>query len=312
MASYTRAAVLGGIAAAAVAPCAVRGADVAAVRVGTAATDATAEHFYAHDLGYFTAAGIDEQITTLRNVSEMTAGVIGGSLDVIAGSVVPIAQAHNRGNDLRVIALGNVYTGPPPQGVVVVAQSSPIRNGADLNGKTVSVNGLGDFSQVTIQAWIDANGGDSQSVKLLELPFAGVPAALAQGRIDAALLVEPFTTMAKGQVKILGDALAPVGRHFMVTGWYAKADWLNANRETARRFVEVLLKTAKWANVNHDDSAAILARYSAVPLDVIRASPRAVYGDVPVSPDWLQPVLDFSTKYIGLDKTSGAALIWRA
>lgn len=311
MASYTRASILTGLAAAAGVPMVARGADLAVIRVGSAATDATAQHFYAHDLGYFAAAGLSEQITTLRNVTEMTAGVIGGSLDVIAGSLVPIAQAHNHGNDLRVIALGNVYTGPPPQGVVVAAQNSPIRTGADLNGKTISVNGLGDFSQVTIEAWIDANGGDSKSVKLLELPFGGVAAALAQGRIDAALLVEPFTTMAKGQVKIIGDALAPVGKHFMVTGWYAKEDWLNANRDTARRFIEVMLKTAKWANANHDASAAILARYSPVPVDVIRASPRAVYGDVPVTPDWLQPVLDYSTKYIGLDKTSGASLIWR-
>ena len=57
-------------------------------------------------------------------------------LDVIAGSLVPIAQAHNHGNDLRAIALGNVYTGPPPQGVVVAAVNSTIRTGADLNGKT--------------------------------------------------------------------------------------------------------------------------------------------------------------------------------
>lgn len=312
MASCSRASILAGLAAAAAAPAIARAADPVTIRVASAVTDATAEHFYAHDLGFFAAAGLSEQITTLRNATEMTAGVIGGSLDVIAGGLVPIAQAHNHGQDLRVIALGNVYTGPPPQGVIVAAVNSPIRTGADLDGKTIAVNGLGDFSQVTLDAWIDANGGDSKSVKLLELPFGGVPAALAQGRIDAAMLVEPFTTMAKGQVKILGDALAPVGKHFMVTGWYAKADWLNANRDTARRFVEVIAKTAKWANANHDDSAAILAKYSPVPLAVIKASPRAVYGEVPVTPDWLQPVLDFSSKYIGLERTSAAALIWRA
>ena len=313
MADYSRASILAGLAAAAaVAPSLARAADLAPIRVGSAATDATAEHFYAHDLGYFTAAGLAEQITTLRNVTEMTSGVIGGSLDIIAGSLVPIAQAHNHGQDLRVIALGNVYTGPPPQGVVVAAQNSPIRTGADLNGKVVSVNGLGDFSQVTIMAWIDANGGDSKSVKLLELPFGSVAAALAQGRIDAALLVEPFTTMAKGQVKIVGDPQAAIGKHFMVTGWYAKADWLNANRDTARRFVEVMTQTAKWANRNHDQSAAILAHYSPVPVDVIKESPRAVYGEVPVTPDWLQPVLDYSTKYINLEKTAAASLIWKA
>ncbi len=311
MAVYSRTALLAVLSAAVAAPACVRAAEPATIRIGTAATDATAQHFYARDNGFFAAAGINPEITTLRNVTEMTAGAIGGSLDVIAGSLVPIAQADKHGNDLRAIALGNIYTGPPPQGVVVTGQNSTIRSGADLNGKVVSVNGLGDFSQVTIEAWIDSTGGDAKSVKLLELPFAGVAAALAQGRIDAALLVEPFTTMAKDQVRVIGDALAPVGKHFMVTGWYARAAWLNANRDAARRFVAVMLQTAVWANKNHDQSAAILAHYSPVPLEVIRASPRALYGEMPISADWLQPVLDFSTKYIGLEKTSAASLIWK-
>jgi hypothetical protein len=71
-------------------------------------------------------------------------------------------------------------------------------------------------------------------------------------------------------------------------------------------------QTAIWANHNHDQSAAILARYSPVPLEVIRAAPRALYGEMPIGPDWLQPVLDFSTKYIDLEKTSAASLLWRA
>jgi NitT/TauT family transport system substrate-binding protein len=312
MASHSRASILAGLAALPATSLLAYAADLPVVRIASAVTDATAQSVYAHDLGMFSAAGLNDQIVSMRNAGEMSAALIGGSLDVIAGSLLPIAQAHNKGADLRVIALGNVYTGPPPQGVVVVAQNSPIRTGADLNGKTISVNGLGDFSQVTMMAWIDANGGDAKTVKMLELPFAAVAAALTQGRIDAALLVEPFTTAAKAQVRVLADALAPIGKHFMVTGWYAKAEWLNANRETARRLVDVLLKSAKWANANHDQSAAILARYSPVALEVIRATPRAVYGDVPVSPDWLQPVLDFSSRYVGLEKTSAATLIWRS
>jgi len=308
---FSRAAMLSGLAAAAAAPSVARGADLPAVRVGSARTDATAQHYYAQDLGMFASAGLDVTITALRNASELSAGVIGGSLDVISGSLVPIAEAHNHGTDLRVILLGNVYTGPPPQGVVVAAQNSTIRSGADLNGKTIAVNGLGDFSQVTMEAWIDSTGGDSKTVKFLEVPFPAVAAALTQGRIDAALLVEPFTTLARGQVRVIGDALAPIGKHFMVTGWYGKADWLNANRETMRKFIDVMLAAAKWGNRNHDQSAVILAKYTGLALDVIRASTRAVYGEVPVSPDWLQPVLDYSTKYAGLEKTSGAALIWR-
>ncbi len=314
MASYSRAAALTGIAALAAAPAIVRGADLAPIRIGAAPTDATAQHLYAQDLGMFAAAGLSAEIQPMRTSASLIAAIVGGSLDVMTSTVVSIALAHNKGIDMRVIAEGNVYDGPPPQAAIVVAPNSTIKNGADLNGKTVAVNGLGDLTQVAIAAWIDANGGESKSVKLIEVPFSGVGAALAQGRIDAALLVEPFTAAARaaGQIKILGDPQAAIGRGYMVTGWYAKADWLNANRDTARRFVDVMLQTAKWGNAHHPESAAILAKYVGMTADAIQTSPRAVYGEKPIQPAMIQPVLDFSTKYIGLEKTSAAALIWRA
>jgi NitT/TauT family transport system substrate-binding protein len=312
MASHSRAAVLAGLAAVAAAPAVLRAADLPTIRIGAAPTDATAQHYYGQDLGMFAAAGLTAEISPLRNSGALIAGLIGGSIDVMTSTVVSIAQAHNKGIDLRAIAVGNVYNGPPPQAVVVVAPNSPIRSGADLNGKTVAVNGLGDLTQVALAAFIDANGGDSKSVKMLEVPFPGIAAALAQGRIDAALLVEPFTTAARDQVKILGDAQAAIGKGYMVTGWYAKADWLNANRDVARRFVDVMLQTAKWGNRNHDQSATILAKYVGMTADVIRATPRAIYGEAPITPQVIQPVLDFSTRYIGLEKTSAAALVWRA
>ena len=311
MATFSRAAALAGLGALAAAPAALRAADLPAIRIGAAPTDATAQHYYGQDLGMFAAAGLSAEISPLRNSGALIAGLVGGSLDVMTSTVVSVAQAHNKGIDLRCIALGNVYNGPPPQAVVVVAPNSPIRTGADLNGKTVAVNGLGDLTQVALAAFIDGNGGDSKSVKMLEVPFPGVAAALAQGRIDAALLVEPFTSAAGNQVKILGDAQAAIGRGYMVTGWYAKADWLNANRDVARKFVDVMMQTAKWGNKNHDQSAAILAKYVGMTAEVIRATPRAYYGEAPIAPAMIQPVLDFSTKYIGLEKTPAAALIWR-
>ena len=312
MALHSRATVLAGLAAAAAAPTVLCAADLPTVRVGGAPTDATAQHLYAQELGMFTAAGINVEISALRNSGALIAGLIGGSIDVMTSTVVSIALAHNKGIDLRAIAVGNIYDGPPPQAVIAIAPNSTIRNGADLNGKTVAVNGLGDLTQVALAAWIDANGGDSKSVKLLEVPFPAVAAALNQGRIDAALMVEPFTSAARGQIKILGDAQAAIGRGYMVTGWYAKADWLNANRDAAKRFIDVMLKSAVWGNHNHDQSAAILAKVLGFTPEAISASPRAIYGEKPITPAIVQPVLDFSTRYIGLEKTSAASLMWRA
>jgi len=310
--THTRAAALAGMAAFAAAPSALRAQALTPIRIGAAPTDATAQHLYAQDLGYFTAAGLAAQIFPMRGSGPLVDAIVGGSLDVMTSTVVSIALAHNKGLDLRTIALGNVYNGPPAQAAVVVSPTSSIRTGADLNGKILAVNGLGDLTQVALAAWIDANGGDAKTVKMIEVPFSSVPAALAAGRIDAALLVEPFTTAAGNAVKVIGDPQAAIGKNYMVTGWYAAASWLNANHDVAKRYVDVMLQTAKWANHNHDLSAVILAKYVGLTPDAVKATPRAYYGETPIAPGMIQPVLDFSTKYIDLPKMSAASLIWRA
>lgn len=312
MALHTRASALAGMAAVAAAPAALRAQALTTIRIGAAPTDATAQHLYAQDNGTFAANGLTSEIQPMRTSGALVAAILGGSLDFMTSTVVSIALAHNKGIDLRTVAVGNVYNGPPAQAAIVVAPASTIRSGADMGGKTIAVNGLGDLTQVAIAAWIDSTGGDSKSVKMIEVPFSGVAAALGQGRIDAAMLVEPFTTAAGNTVKVIGDPQAAIGRNYMVTGWYASAAWLDANRDTARRFVTSMLQTAKWANHNHDASAAILAKYVGMSADAVKATPRAVYGEQPITPAMIQPVLDFSTKYIDLPKTPAASLIWRA
>lgn len=310
---HTRAAALAGMAAAvSVAPAALRAADLTTIRIGAQVTDATAEHLYAQELGLYAPAGLSAEISPLRNSGELVAAVAGGSLDVMAATVVSVAVAHSKGIDLLTIAPEGMYDGHSTQAAIVVAADSPIRSGADLNGKTVSVNGLGDATQMMMDAWIDATGGNYKSVKVVEIPFPTIPTALSQGRIDAALLVEPFITAAGKTIKVIGDPQATLGKDYMVTGWFAMRDWLNANRDVAQRFVNVMLQTAKWANGHQDQSAAILAKALHISPANIVSAPRAVYGETPVTPAMIQPVLDYSTKYIGLAKTSAASLIWHA
>ncbi len=287
-------------------------ANLIPLHVAASPTDSTAQAFYAQDLGFFKNAGFDVQIDLVRNTSALVAGLVGGSLDIIAGSIVPVAQAHNSGIDIRVIGPGNIYAGAPTPAAIVTGMNSTIKTGADLNGKTCAVNGIRDLSQVALQAWADSTGGDSKSIKIIEVAFPEIPAALAAGRVEAGMLVEPFasTSIKKGEVRILGDAMAAIGPRFMLTGWFATAKWLAANRETAHRFVNVMYQTAKWANGHHAESAGILSKYASLPLESVQGMARAYYGEVPLTAAVAQPVLNAATKYVGMQATSAADLLW--
>ena len=312
--TISRAGMLGGSGAALLANALPRrssAADLIPLRIGVPPTDATGEGFYGVDKGFYKDAGLDVTLSTMFNGEAMNAALTAGSLDVITGTVVPVAQAYTHGIDERVIAPGLIYDrGQGQSVVVVVATSSPVMKAADLNGKTIAVNGLGDLTHLALLAWLGTSGADLKSVKLLEVPFPAVGPALDQGRIDAALLVEPFTTALKGKVRVIGDTMAVIGPRFIGTVWVSKLSWLAENREAARRFAAATLKIAAWANTHNDESATILAKYTNLSVATINSLTRAVYDTAPANGALLQPILDAQTKYFGIPRVTGASLVW--
>ncbi len=102
-------------------------------------------------------------------------------------------------------------SGTSPVNVIMAAQNSTVKSGADLNGQTVAVNGLRDLTQYEMQAWIDQTGGNVGSVKLIEIPFSEMATALVAGRVAAAILAEPAWTAALATCRVVGNGSAAVG-----------------------------------------------------------------------------------------------------
>jgi NitT/TauT family transport system substrate-binding protein len=287
-----------------------RAADFVPIRLGASPTDATASGYYGIEEGFYRMYGFDASMQANRNTGALAAAVTAGALDVIAGSIVPIAQAYVNGFDLRLVAPSQVYDGGPPQAPMAVPLGSKVTNGAGLAGKTIAVNGLHDLTHLFALAWVDANGGDASSVKILEVPFPSMLPALLSGRVDAALLVEPFATAAKGQVTLLNDSMPAIAPNFLVTGMFGKLSWLDQNKAEAKKFAAATLRANFWANNNYDASAAILGHYTPIPESVIRTLVRAKYLTTNATPKLVQPVLNAMSKYFGVKHIDAADLIW--
>ena len=69
-------------------------------------------------------------------------------------------------------------------------------------------------------AWVDNNGGDSKSIKWVEINSATAMAAIQAKRIDGALVGEPYFTQAReGGVHITLLDHNPPSNLWMVNGW---------------------------------------------------------------------------------------------
>jgi NitT/TauT family transport system substrate-binding protein len=285
------------------------------VRIGASPVESYLLAVYARDKGYFRRNGLDADVQYIPGASGgTTTAVVTGAIDVGCISIGPTSNAHLRGIPLRLLAAGAIITREAPATLLVVAKNSPITSAADLNGKTVGIVVLRDVITVAVAKWIDQNGGDSSSVKFIEMPMPNGAPALVAGRVDAYALAEPFLTNASAadQIRPLGDgdiygAIAP---RMMISLHVAMADWLEKNADTARRVRSALRDAAKWPNANRAQANAILARETKIPLDTIGKMRHVIFGES-LDVATIQPQIDALAEYKYIARHFNATdIIW--
>jgi NitT/TauT family transport system substrate-binding protein len=208
------------------------------------------------------------------------------------------------------IAPGGLYTTAAPTTVLAVAKNSPLRDGKELNGKTVALSTLKDLQQASVMKWLDANGGDSSTLRFLEMPVPEMAPALTAGRIDAATLLEPSLTYAKNDVRVLGKCYDAIAKTLMITSHFGAADWLAKNAAPAHAFASVLRQTATWANGNPGDAAAILARITKIPPEIVAQMHRVSFAET-LDVATMQPVIDATAQYKFLPRSFPVAeMFW--
>ena len=277
------------------------------VRVATTPIDAGAQPYFAEAMGFFKEANLKVEIQSMSNGSAIAAAVASGAVDIGQSNVVSVASAHEHGIPFTLIAGGNLVVARVHQAEMLVPNASPIHTAKDLDGKTVSVNGLFTIPHIGAKAWIDQNGGNSANVKFVEIPFPAMGAALESGRIDCAFISEPQLDDAKksGHFRVIASPYEAIAKTFLLGGWFTTLTWAKANSATARSYAAVMDKTAKWANANQAASGKILATETGVAVSPTMA--RVQFGGL--DPALIQPVLDASAKYGALKATFPASEI---
>jgi len=266
------------------------------IRVGVGVVESYSQGAYAQELGYYQAAGLDAEVQALVNGGAITAAVIGGSLDFGTTNGGSMANAYVHGLPIYCIAPSGMYTSASPTTVLVVAKDAPIVTAKDLNGKRVAVTTLHDLMQAAIQKWIDDNGGDSRSCSYVEIHNADLVQSILSKRVDASALLEPNLTNDRDKVRILSSPYDAVAKLLLISGWVTTRAYYDNNRATVAKFINVMRRTAEWANANPRTSAEILAKISKIPLETVLKMNHNIFGTT-LDPAVIQPTIDASVKY---------------
>ena len=193
----------------------------------------------ARDKGFFAEERLAVTWSTVTQTAVAIEAVYGGSAELGAGGVLEPMIARGNGLDLMfAVPTARINKAPPDNSALVVLADSAIARAADLAGKKVSVGLINSINHVHMVEWLRKNGADAKAVQFIEIPFPQMADALLQGRLDAVWAVEPFLTIMSrsGKTRILGHPYLDNLPGMDITAFFAKASWLEANGDVARRF----------------------------------------------------------------------------
>ena len=281
--------------------------------VGMTPTDDSAAVLYAEQSGMFRKVGLDVDVQKIASGSATAAALVGGTFQFGSVSAISAVTAVAKGLPLQYIAPGGVYNSTTEFVATVVKKDSPFQTGKDFgkqfNGRTIGSVSLQDLNSISMLNWIEQNGGDPKSVKVLELPYSALLAALDEGKIDMVTLIQPGLSagLASGKVRIFGKAYDALAPRFYITSWMARTDWAAANPDIVKKFATVIRDAELYVNAHKAETAPLVAPFAGIELDQMQKGGRDTFAATFMDPKGVQPIVDALVKYNVIDKRIDAA-----
>jgi NitT/TauT family transport system substrate-binding protein len=254
--------------------------------------------YYAIKNGLFLREGLDLSLTGATSGSAATAAVIAGTYEMAKASLLAMFAAHLRGLPIAIVAPELVYTPANAYALLQVAVDSPVRTGADLNGKTIGVPALNDLNELATRAWVDKNGGDWRSLKFVEVPNSLMDAALQQRRIDAGMMQSPSldASLIAKTTRTLGDGYGAIAPSFYVGGFIARSDWAASNMDAVRKFNRVMAQASSYVNAHPNETLSYTVELTKIEIAPGQKIHRSLMATT-LDPALVQAVIDAAAKY---------------
>jgi NitT/TauT family transport system substrate-binding protein len=208
----------------------------------------------AKQLGEYEKAGVNVDVVEFKGGSEALKAVIGGSADVVSGYFDHCVNLAAKGQHLQSFV---VYDRFPGFALVVSPKhASEINSIKDLANKKVGVSAPGSSTDFFLKYMLSKNGVDPNSVGVVGVGLGSTAiAAMQQGTIDAAIMLDPAVTVLQNDdknLKILSDTrsekdtVAVFGGQYPGGALYTRADWIASHEKEVQGMTKAILATLKW------------------------------------------------------------------
>ena len=224
------------------------------IAVGGAACLCYLPTVLAKQLGEYEKAGLDVDMVDFKGGSQSLTAVLGGSADVVSGYFDHCVNLASKGQHLQAIVVYDRYPGFAL--VVSPKQTDAIKSVKDLANKRIGVSAPGSSTDYFLKFILKKNGVDPESVGIIGVGLgATAVAAMEQGSVDAAIMLDPAVTQLGGRNKDMRilvdtrtqkDTIDVFGGEYPGGALYTKAEWIEKNPKAAQGLVNAVVNTLKW------------------------------------------------------------------
>jgi NitT/TauT family transport system substrate-binding protein len=277
----------------------VRAQTLPAITIAASTFDSTTSGLYAVKAGLFQKAGLNVTLTPM-NVAGILPALAGGTVQFANSNLLNVIEAHARKVPFTVVAPSALINEADVTGYVglVVRKESAIQSGRDLNGKIVAVPSIGDLNTIGIRAWADKTGGDSTTLRFIEMPPTAALPAVVDGRVEGTTLTTPFLLSAldAGKVRLVHDTYTAIARTFLALGWLTTEDYAARNRDVVERFARTMHDANVYCNAHQSETVDMMAELGKQDPAVERRMKRILFAEY-LTPGLVQPLIDAAARY---------------
>jgi len=202
--------------------------------------------------------GLDTEILFVPVSSRAIQAALAGEIQFITSGGVANINANVMGADFTgLTATLNTF-------VFKILAHPDLKKPEDLKGKKVGISRLGGASDFSIRYALNHWGlVPDKDVALIQV--GGEPESLLALRnraVDAAILSEPFASLAKRNGSVLLADLSQLGATYTMHGFGVRKSYIQANRDVTIRFMKAYLEGIYVFKTNKSLALNILKKYT--------------------------------------------------
>ena len=248
-----------------------------AVKIGYIPSDSFAVLYLMADR-YLIPGGVNAQLVRLAGGAEITTQVATGQLQV-GGAGMGAAGFNAVAAKLPVEFIAPLHFGYFEDYFTVrkATWGTQVKRIADLKGRPVALNTRGAAVEWMLDQVLRRDGITIKDVQVKIMPFPDMVPALESGAVDAAILTEPFPTLAEEKGVAVRPLARPAGAKAVpITAAFWNAEWAKANGDLAHKVMLGYLRAARdlaadggkgWGE---DRNIDVIVKYTSAKKEVIK------------------------------------------